>query len=69
MSFESPPNPFDKPYAFAEVLHFSPPLRTLVKKCLSEDPDDRPSALDILSTCIDRACWMESYVSRSPRRE
>jgi hypothetical protein len=42
---------------------YSESLRSVVTKCLSVADSDRPTAFDLLGTCISHSNWNASYVS------
>lgn len=64
MTLQSPPELFTSSSCFGDLpCCFSRPLQDLVRKCLSIRPSDRPTALHIVTACINRACWNDTYVS------
>lgn len=64
MTLQSPPDLFASPTSFGDLPHcYSAPLQELVHACLSTKSCDRPTALHIVTACITRGCWNDTYVS------
>ena len=63
MSLQPPPDGFGDNDTLPELpLHYSSDLRKLVLRCYSKTQNDRPTAIDILDSCLQKGYWHQTLV-------